>query len=243
MTTLEGLGKRIRERREARGLKQADIANALQISAQAVSKWERGENAPDIALLADISRLLGVSVDWLLGLYDSGADVFEATVFVSGVKGYAKKAAEASPRDLAAWANALYYRLTEAVLRHDGVPVKQVGDGLLAFFSGPLHKERAVRAALGAAKTSEDKLSVALCAGEIYLGSIGHPDYAETDILGDTVNIAFRTLELSSAYTGGVIIASASTVEGIEEKVELNGPFEKELSFIPEPVVLYEVSQ
>ena len=64
---LKELGKRIRAQREKCRLKQVDIANALQISAQAVSKWERGENAPDIAVLLDLTRLLGVSTDWLLG--------------------------------------------------------------------------------------------------------------------------------------------------------------------------------
>ena len=70
---LKQLGSRIREMRERRGLKQADIARALQISAQAVSKWERGDNAPDISLLLDLSRLLGVTTDWLLGRDETDA--------------------------------------------------------------------------------------------------------------------------------------------------------------------------
>ena len=40
---LSELGNRIRSQRERLGLKQQDIANALQISPQAVSKWERGK--------------------------------------------------------------------------------------------------------------------------------------------------------------------------------------------------------
>ena len=42
------LGQRIKGLREKLGLKQRDVAGALQISAQAVSKWERDENYPDI---------------------------------------------------------------------------------------------------------------------------------------------------------------------------------------------------
>ena len=61
------LGQRIRTQRERLGLKQHDIANALQVSPQAVSKWERGENAPDIAVLGELCTLLGVTTDWLLG--------------------------------------------------------------------------------------------------------------------------------------------------------------------------------
>ena len=42
----EAVGHRIKEQRKKLGLKQHDIANALQISPQAVSKWERGEKTP-----------------------------------------------------------------------------------------------------------------------------------------------------------------------------------------------------
>ena len=42
---LDELGNRIREQRIKQRLKQQDIANALMLSAQAVSKWERGENS------------------------------------------------------------------------------------------------------------------------------------------------------------------------------------------------------
>ena len=78
---LRKLGVRIKRRREKRHLRQSDIASALRISAQAVSKWERGENAPDISLLVELARLLDVSVEWLLGGMAGETDTFEATVF------------------------------------------------------------------------------------------------------------------------------------------------------------------
>ena len=65
---LSELGNRIRSQREKRSLKQQDVANALDITPQAVSKWERGENAPDVVTLGPLARLLGTSVDWLLGV-------------------------------------------------------------------------------------------------------------------------------------------------------------------------------
>ena len=62
------LGARIKKRREARGLKQADLASALRVTPQAVSKWELGENAPDIVVLVPLSRLLDVSVEVTLAV-------------------------------------------------------------------------------------------------------------------------------------------------------------------------------
>ncbi len=96
---LQDLAGRIRLQREKRGLKQNDIAHALQVSAQAVSKWERGENAPDIILLVPLAKLLGVSVDWLLGSYAArDLDVFDATVLVSGVRARGTRANSCRPR-------------------------------------------------------------------------------------------------------------------------------------------------
>jgi len=72
------VGERIRQRREQVGLRQRDLAEALQLSAQAVSKWERGQNAPDIGVLPDLARLLGISTDWLLAGFDDAPDLLKA---------------------------------------------------------------------------------------------------------------------------------------------------------------------
>ena len=50
---------------------QHELAEHLSISTQAVSKWCRGENLPDIALLPKIASFLDVSVDELLGVGES----------------------------------------------------------------------------------------------------------------------------------------------------------------------------
>ncbi len=52
-------------RRDA-GLTQATLAEKLNYTDKAVSKWERGESVPDVAVLRDIADLFGVTVDYLL---------------------------------------------------------------------------------------------------------------------------------------------------------------------------------
>ncbi len=60
------IGAFIRERRKEKELTQKDVAEALHITDRAVSKWERGLNAPDIALLEPLAELLGVTVGELI---------------------------------------------------------------------------------------------------------------------------------------------------------------------------------
>ena len=60
--------KSLRDILAKRGRTQRELAEHLSVSTQAVSKWCRGENMPDIALLPTISSFLDVSVDELLGI-------------------------------------------------------------------------------------------------------------------------------------------------------------------------------
>lgn len=60
------IGSFIRELRKEKGLTQKDLADVLHITDRAVSKWERGLNAPDIALLEPLSEMLEVSVGELI---------------------------------------------------------------------------------------------------------------------------------------------------------------------------------
>lgn len=60
------IGKRIATLRREKNLKQEDLAQMLEVSPQAVSKWENDQTCPDISLLPKLAKILGVSVDELL---------------------------------------------------------------------------------------------------------------------------------------------------------------------------------
>ena len=57
----------ILEYRREHGLSQGEFGELVGVSAFAVSKWERELCYPDIFLLPDISDLLGISIDEMLG--------------------------------------------------------------------------------------------------------------------------------------------------------------------------------
>ena len=238
---LKKLGLRIKTQREKRKLRQADLASVLRVSAQAVSKWERGENAPDISVLGGLARLLDVSIDWLLGATSPETDTFGATVFCTSLNGFAERAASMPPREVADWANGVYHALTEALRRFDGIPVKYVGDGSLGFFAGTERADRGLRAARHARKLlSAEDLVITVHEGEIFLGTMGHPDYARPDIIGRTVNTAF----LAMAWVAGNCrtgIGVTDAVRGqLTDTADLVRRGEIAVPGIESPITIYE---
>ena len=63
----ETFGQRFSRFRKAKGYTQDDIANKVNVSSQAVSKWENDINMPDVGILLNLGELLGVTTDELLG--------------------------------------------------------------------------------------------------------------------------------------------------------------------------------
>ncbi len=63
----ETFGQRFSRLRKAKGLTQDDVAAKVNVSSQAVSKWENDINMPDIGILLNLGQMLGVSTDELLG--------------------------------------------------------------------------------------------------------------------------------------------------------------------------------
>lgn len=62
------------ELRTKAGMKQADLAAQINYSDKSVSKWERGEAVPDVAVLKSIADIFGVSLDYLVSTHDEWED-------------------------------------------------------------------------------------------------------------------------------------------------------------------------
>lgn len=68
----ETLGARIRQRREALGLDQAELGARVGVARSQVSVWENGHQVPGGANLVKLARALEVTSEWILGGDESG---------------------------------------------------------------------------------------------------------------------------------------------------------------------------
>ncbi len=66
INTAQEIGKMIKEYRTKKGMQQSELAMKLNITAQAVSKWENGDSYPDIKLIGEIADLFELTIDELI---------------------------------------------------------------------------------------------------------------------------------------------------------------------------------
>jgi transcriptional regulator with XRE-family HTH domain len=86
------IGRHICKTREALGLKQNELAQAVKVTPQYISKLESGQATPSLEKLLLLSRALGVSTDYLLtGKEIAPLDATGAIRSERGVSATAKK--------------------------------------------------------------------------------------------------------------------------------------------------------
>lgn len=92
MVSSEKVGKRIATLRKTKGLSQEQLAEQLNVSTQAVSKWETGKSLPETATLPLLSVALSHSIDSILlpqelvvlsAIYTDGQQELDVTQFVN----------------------------------------------------------------------------------------------------------------------------------------------------------------
>lgn len=79
------LNENISRLRKSRGLTQEQLAKILNVSVTAVSKWENGNNRPDLEILPDLADVFQVSIDSLLGYEKSYRNLDKCLAQISGL--------------------------------------------------------------------------------------------------------------------------------------------------------------
>ena len=97
MTAIE-LGKRIADMRNAKNMTQAELAEKLNVTTQAISKWETGAGFPDIQIIPQLADIFDTTTDILFGLTVKQQKVLVYNVCTSS-GGYNKKLYDAEIND------------------------------------------------------------------------------------------------------------------------------------------------
>lgn len=72
-------GKKIANLRKSQGMTQEDLGKVLNVTYQAVSKWERGESLPDIETMSRIAKYFKVPIDYFVDGEETNAEAAPAT--------------------------------------------------------------------------------------------------------------------------------------------------------------------
>lgn len=89
----EKMGQFISELRKSNQMTQKELAEKLDVSDKAVSKWERGQSYPDISLLSPLSDILGITTTELLNGERAGQEAINVETSVVNALEYVGKTA------------------------------------------------------------------------------------------------------------------------------------------------------
>jgi adenylate cyclase len=148
------------------------------------------------------------------------------TLLFSDVRGSTALGEQMRPTDFHAFLEHFYRLASEAVIRHDGLVDKVVGDEVVALFfggiSGPNHAAAAVAAAIDVAERAAGldatpsgpiPVGTAVHTGEAFVGGTGPGGTIEDfTALGDVVNTAAR---LAAEAGAGEVIVSTAAAEAV----------------------------
>jgi adenylate cyclase len=172
---------------------------------------------------------------------EMGGELRDAAILFVDIVGSTEFAAGRDPREVVETLNRFFGIVVEVVTLHGGWVNKFEGDAALCVFGAPTEHPDASTAALAAARSLSQRLSleldgiaaaVGLSAGTVVAGNIGAAQRYEYTVIGDAVNEAARLTELAKSRPARVvasdsILRRASDVEArrwsVGEPVVLRG--------------------
>ncbi len=170
----------------------------------------------------------------------------DLTVLFADIKGFTVFSDTHGPEEVLAFLKAFFAEMNLAVLEHNGIIDKLLGDGLLAFFGdftdSDTHALDAVRAALemqqrvpGLRKRLGYDLQVRIGVhtGPVDVGNIGSAEHLDYTVIGRNVNLAQR---LEANCEPGKVLISDATYQMVKDKVEVEDAREIALKGFAEAV-------
>lgn len=134
------LGEKLKSARKSAGLTQEQLAEKLLVSRQAITKWEADKGMPDIENLKQLSKLLNISIDYLL---DSGKAIDLSVIrekinlddytYTRNIRGrWSKKAGKKDMAVMEKYPNAEIYGLSGKQILTKG---EKITDNIIGFLA------------------------------------------------------------------------------------------------------------
>jgi len=159
------------------------------------------------------------------------------TILFSDIRNFTDLSEHMTPERLTNFLNNYLNRMTQIILRHNGVVDKYIGDAVMAFWGAPLpntdHARAGVRSAIEMVEelkkfnainkkrgVAEIEIGIGINTGEVTVGNMGSEHRFDYTVIGDNVNLASRLEGLTKLY-GVNIIISEGTLKHIDKNVTL----------------------
>jgi class 3 adenylate cyclase len=150
-----------------------------------------------------------------------------ATVLFTDIRGFTALSERLTPEEVVAFLNLFLEEMTAAIMGHQGMVDKYIGDAVMGVFGVPIatreHATLAVQAgidmqarlvalnrSLGQQQLPELRLGVGIHTGELVIGAIGAAHRLDYTVIGDTVNVAARIETLTRQYEVPILLSETT---------------------------------
>jgi adenylate cyclase len=180
-----------------------------------------------------------------------GGQLQVVTVLISDLRGFTALANRLGPEAMVSVLNRYFTRMTDVIMRHDGLVSEFAGDSVVAFFGAPVSGRRdALRAVACAvdmqielARFNDDEghdfeMGIGVDTGQVIAGNIGSEQRMKYGVVGNTINMAAR---LEGMTLGCQVLISGATYSEVKADVEVGDTFEVMAKGRDEPVLACDV--
>ncbi len=178
------------------------------------------------------------------------------TILMSDLRGFTHLSEERDPHEMVLYLNRYLEKMSEIILKYDGIIDEIIGDAILAVFGAPESHgndpERAVACAIEMQNSLNTlnhaldfqgfppmEMGIGINTGDVIVGNIGSDLRMKYGIVGATVNEASR---IESNTIGGEILIGERTHTHVEAMLTAGPPKTVMMKGMRAPLVLYSVS-
>ncbi|MFA6217851.1 MAG: adenylate/guanylate cyclase domain-containing protein [Candidatus Omnitrophota bacterium] len=153
------------------------------------------------------------------------------SMLFADIKGFTSFSDTHGPEEVLNFLKAFFAEMNKAIIEHNGIVNKLMGDGILAFFGdfsdSDTHAYDAVRAAIEMQKKVPDlrkslgidfQIRIGVHTGPVDVGNIGSREHLDYTVIGSNVNLAQR---LEANCEPGKVLISEATYQMVKDIVEI----------------------